>query len=103
MTKRKRPNPQRATAARSRLPLLLAAGFVGLVTIVAGFWLIRGSSAEPVDITSDTGRLEARQTTIDLGRVPLNKQEIAEFELVNSGATPVRLLGQPEVATLAGC
>ncbi len=99
MTKRKRPAP--APRPSRRPLLLLAAGLLGLVLLVGGVWLTRSNPA--VEITSDIGRLEATQATIDLGRVPLGQQANATFELVNRGATPVRLMGLPEVRTVEGC
>jgi hypothetical protein len=35
--------------------------------------------------------------------VPFNKEVVAEFELVNTGGTPVKLTSAPTVAMLEGC
>ena len=49
------------------------------------------------------GRLVASQTTVDLGRVPFDKQVEARFDLANTGSETVRLVGAPQVRMLEGC
>ena len=50
-----------------------------------------------------SGSLVAKSSTVDLGRVPFDVQAEGRFELVNTGAQPVRLLDPPQVTMLEGC
>jgi hypothetical protein len=49
------------------------------------------------------GVLVPEAPAINLGNVPVNVQQEAEFDLVNSGGQPVTILGLPHVTILEGC
>lgn len=71
-------------------------------------WTARGkpddAPSEPVAFdVSAPGRLVARETTVDLGRVPFDVKTEARFELANTGGEVVQLVGPPRVRMLEGC
>jgi hypothetical protein len=53
--------------------------------------------------STSSGGLVARSGVVDLGRVPFDVQAEGRFELVNTGAQPVKVLGPPQVKMLEGC
>ena len=52
---------------------------------------------------SSSGALVPRSATVNLGNVPFNVQAEGQFDLLNSGTQPVKLLGAPQVKMLEGC
>jgi len=80
-----------------------------VAVVLSGVVLSACSSTTPVTPAAATsaptssGALAARSTTVDLGSVPFDVQAEGQFDLVNSGAEPVRLLGAPQVKMLEGC
>jgi hypothetical protein len=61
-----------------------------------------GTSATK-ESASSAGVLVPKATTVDLGNVPFDVPAQGQFELVNTGSQPVKLLGAPEVKMLEGC
>ncbi len=88
-----------------RLPRAAVGGTVVALLLV----LVGCSSPAPAPPPADastgaaSGGLVAKQATVDLGRVPFDKQVEARFELTNTGARPIRLTAQPQVKMLEGC
>jgi hypothetical protein len=88
------------------------AGVVALVVVGAGLSTVGGRSDAPaaavpaaaIEIDpAAPGGLAAANPVVDLGRVPFDKEVVADFELVNTGGTPVKLTAAPTVAMLEGC
>jgi hypothetical protein len=83
--------------------LLAAIGVVAALAIVSGS---QSAVTTPSAVTTEPGapgRLVASQSTIDLGQVPFDRPAEARFELANTGADTVRLVGAPRVRMLEGC
>ena len=100
MSRRKRPT-QRTPV--NPVPILIGLSIV-LATIGAVAVLAFGRGTASVATEPGApGRLVASQTTVDLGRVPFDKQVEARFELANTGGETIRLVGAPQVRMLEGC
>jgi hypothetical protein len=86
-----------------RIRFLIGGGLV--LVLGLALWLAwPGPGGPPATVDpSAAGRLEATETMVDLGRVPFDKPVEARFELANSGGSPVRLIGKPQVKLLEGC
>lgn len=85
------------------VPVLIGLAIV-LATLGAAGVLLLGRGTPPVATEPGApGRLVASQATVDLGRVPFDKQVEARFELANTGGETVRLVGAPRVRMLEGC
>jgi hypothetical protein len=69
--------------------------------LVACSTLVLAACAAPTP--SGTGGLVAQQSTLDLGRVPFDRQVEAVYLLTNNGDRPVALTAPPQVKTLEGC
>ncbi|MBI3969506.1 MAG: hypothetical protein HY329_28005 [Chloroflexi bacterium] len=109
------PLPRRSDPPAQDRPLLPSAlgarlfVGVGLLALLAltvfTFW--PGSAEAPAGNAATGpaggGQLVATASTVDLGRVPFDREVEARYELVNTGDQPIRLVGKPEVKTLAGC
>jgi hypothetical protein len=52
---------------------------------------------------TSAGVLVPQSTSVDLGNVPFDVPAQGQFELVNTGTQPVKLLGTPQVKMLEGC
>ena len=52
---------------------------------------------------AEPGRLVALQPTVDLGRVPFDREVEARYVLENTGDRLVRIVAAPVVKTLEGC
>ena len=52
---------------------------------------------------AEPGRLVALQPTVDLGRVPFDREVEARYVLENTGDRQVRIVAAPVVKTLEGC
>jgi hypothetical protein len=84
---------------------------VGLVAVAAGLFALVGRSGTApapgaASVAVDPGApggLAAARPVVDLGRVPFDKEVVADFELVNTGGSAVRLTRAPTVAMLEGC
>lgn len=86
------------------LLLLIGALTVGTVGLVAFALVFTGGAEQTVSSDSGApGRLAAESTTIDLGRVPLDRRAEARFVLGNTGGETVQLVGAPRVRMLEGC
>jgi len=85
-------------------PVLLA-GLAALALALLAVLVVwnRAESPAVAPNAGAAGRLVAAQSTVNLGQVPFNQVAEARYELVNSGAAPVRLAGPPAVETLEGC
>lgn len=83
------------------------AGRRALVVGLGGLLLLAGCSSPPPPAPAAEGGagggLVAKAATVDLGRVPFDKQVEARFELTNTGGKPIRLTAQPQVRMLEGC
>lgn len=99
--RRKTPLPTGGSGSPS---LLVGIGALVLLAVAAVFLWPRGEApASIVGTAGGLGRLVATAPLVDLGRVPFDSMVEARYELVNTGSSAVRLLGQPEVKTLEGC
>jgi hypothetical protein len=106
---------QRKRARQQSAPKLpIVVGLTVLVGLAVLAWLAlpqtvqmptdSGSiGAAPASGTDGASRLAVAQPVVDLGAVPFDKLVEARFELTNTGTSPVRLVGKPEVKTLDGC
>ena len=99
--KRKHEN----AAPKSPWPFVVMA--VGAVLIIAASFLVwRGSNSSSTGSapqTAGSARLSVDRTTIDFGKVPLDKLVKAEFKIKNVGDQPLRILGEPRVELVKGC
>ena len=99
--KRKGADP----APKSPWPFaVMAVGAV--VIIVVGFLALRGGNSSPATNAlqaTDGARLSVDRTTIDFGKVPLDKMVKAEFKIKNVGNQPLIIKGEPRVELVKGC
>ena len=98
--------------AKSPWPFVVMA--VGAVLIiVVGFLAWRGGSTTQTSSSSPltggtpqvtgSARLGVDRTTIDFGKVPLDKPVRATFRLKNVGDQPLTIKGEPRVELVKGC
>ena len=77
-----------------------------VIIIVVGVWVLRGGNSSPStgapQVTGDA-RLNVDRTTIDFGKVPLDKMVKAEFKIKNVGNEPLIIKGEPRVELVKGC
>lgn len=93
----------RRPVRRSIVPLFLLLAALVASAVIAVLAL-SGSAAQRATIDSSApGRLVVSEPTIDLGRVQFDVLAEARFDLANTGADPVRLVGAPRVRLLEGC
>src|SRR5262249_49768541 len=78
--------------------LMIVLTVVGVIAVLVN---ARQARTEPSAVGG--GRLVASEATVNLGRVPFDTLAEARFELSNSGAETVRLVGPPRVRMLEGC
>lgn len=102
MAQFRRQSRRSRAAPRRRLTLAGVAALLVLGIAAASLWLLAPTDTIATDPAAP-GRLVADQTTVDLGRVPLDKRAEARFELANTGGETVRLTGAPRVRMLEGC
>ncbi len=95
------PTPSIIRAGSVRRPLLAAILLAGAL-LLAGCSSAAPAAAPPARGSATTG-LVAKETTIDLGRVPFDRQVEARFELTNAGSKPIRFTTPPQVKMLEGC
>ena len=105
MGKKRTPAPSTLAGG---FPLRWVVGLVAVVAVAVGLLaLLARPGAAPAPLVEvdpgAPGGLAAAAPSIDLGRVPFNKEVVADFELVNTGGTPVKLTSAPTVAMLEGC
>jgi hypothetical protein len=106
---RKRSTP--VGSSSGGLPVRWAVGLIAVVAVAVGLLALfaqLGSTPERAAASVEVdpgapGGLAAASPAIDLGRVPFNKEVVADFELVNTGGTAVKLTSAPTVAMLEGC
>ena len=79
----------------------MSAGTVGVLVLAA--CSNPAPTAPPVVGVRAPGGLVASISSVDLGRVPFDVPAEGRFELVNTGARPVKLIGAPQVTMLEGC
>ena len=94
-----------APAPRSPWPFVVMA-IGAAVILVVGFWVLRwsdSSSSTGAPQTTSGARLSVDRTTIDFGKVPLDKMVKAEFKIKNVGNQPLIVKAEPRVELVKGC
>jgi hypothetical protein len=100
-------SPEEMRARSKRLGIVPRLALLGATLFI----LVLGACSKPAAIPpagatagpKSHGALVARSATIDLGTVPFDVVAEGQFDLVNSGNEPVKLVGVPQVKMLEGC
>jgi hypothetical protein len=82
----------------------IAAGALAVLVLSACSSTAPVSTPTPASVTATSaGVLVPKASTVDLGNVPFDAPAQGQFELMNTGTQPVKLLRAPEVTMLEGC
>ncbi|MBI2939929.1 MAG: hypothetical protein HYY04_05770 [Chloroflexi bacterium] len=100
MTRRHSPSRRRRWGIRK---VFLVVGALALAALAVV--LLRPGTPAPETAAETSGAvgLVALNPTVDLGRVPFDRQAVGRFELVNRSDRPVRIVEAPTVRTVDGC